>query len=53
MKIERLSFEKKEIEVRETYIGEDGLERVRIKKVLAPTGKCLNEQNSQAKEKDG
>ena len=41
MKIKKLIFEKKEIEVKETYVDENGKIRERIKKVLIPTGKCL------------
>lgn len=43
MEIKKLVFEKKEIEVKETYIDEEGKTRERVKKVLIPTGKCLGE----------
>lgn len=39
MEIKRLEFEKKEIEIRETYIDSDGKEKERVKKVMVPTGK--------------
>lgn len=41
MKIKKLLFEKKEIEVKETYVDENGKTRERIKKILIPTGNCL------------
>lgn len=40
MKIEKLIFEKEEIEIKETYIDTDGKTKERTKKVLVPTGKC-------------
>ena len=43
MKIEKLQFEKKEIEVNETYVDTDGRVKERIRKIFVPTGKCLNE----------
>ena len=53
MEIKRLVFEKKEIEIRETYVGEDGRTRERIKKVMVPTGKCLGfEDGTEAKASD-
>lgn len=42
MKIEKLRFEQKEIEINETYIDLDGKIKERTKRVMAPTGKCLN-----------
>lgn len=42
MKIEKLRFEKKEIEINETYVDLDGKIKERTKRVMAPTGKCLN-----------
>ena len=42
MKIERLQFEKKMIEIKETYIDMDGKVKERTRKVFVPTGKCLN-----------
>lgn len=44
MKIERLVFEKQEIEIRESYVDTDGKIKERIRKVYVPTGKCLNDQ---------
>lgn len=41
MKIKKLLFEKKAIEVKETYVDENGKTCERIKKVLIPTGNCL------------
>lgn len=35
-------MEKKEVEIRETYVDEDGHVQERIKKVLVPTGKLLD-----------
>lgn len=43
MKIEKLKFEKKEIEIKETYIDTDGKVKERVRKVNAPTGRCLND----------
>lgn len=43
MKIEKLQFEKKEIEIKETYVDTDGKVKERVRKVFAPTGKCLND----------
>ena len=43
MKIEKLQFEKREIEIKETYVDEDGKVKERIRKVSAPTGKCLSD----------
>lgn len=43
MKIERLQFEKKEIEIKETYVDSDGKVKERVRKVYAPTGRCLND----------
>lgn len=43
MKIEKLKFEKKEIEIKETYIDTDGKVKERVRKVKAPTGRCLND----------
>lgn len=40
MKIEKLVFEKQEVEIKETYIDTDGKIKERIKKVFVPTGKC-------------
>ena len=44
MKIEKLQFEKKEIEIKEVYVDTDGKVKERIRKVFAPTGKCLEEE---------
>ena len=41
MGIKLPQFEKKEIEIRETYIDENGKQQERIKKVFVPTGKVL------------
>lgn len=38
MEIKKLNFEKKEVQIKETYIDEAGITRERIKKVLLPTG---------------
>lgn len=39
-------FEKKEIEIRETYIDEQGRTQERIKKVMVPTGKVLDQASA-------
>lgn len=41
MEIKKLNFEKKEIQIKETYIDEAGRTRERIKKVLIPTGNII------------
>ncbi len=46
MEIKRLEFEKKELEIRETYIDSDGCEKERIKKILVPTGKVKETENT-------
>ena len=43
MKIEKLDFAKKEIEIKEIYVDSDGKTKERIKTVMAPTGRCLND----------
>ena len=43
MKIEKLQFEKKEIEIKETYVDTDGKVKERVRKINAPTGRCLND----------
>lgn len=47
MQIERIEFEKVEVEVTETYIDEDGRVRERTKKILVPTGNCLPEEKKE------
>ena len=44
MKIEKLTFEKKEIQIKETYVDADGKVKERVRKVNAPTGRCLNDE---------
>lgn len=43
MKIEKLNFEKKEIEIKETYVDTDGKVKEHVRKVKAPTGRCLDD----------
>lgn len=43
MNIEKLEFEKKEIEIKEIYVDSDGKTKERTKIVMAPTGRCLND----------
>ena len=52
MEIKKLSFGKKEIEIKETYIDEDGKIRERIKKVMIPTGVCLGESDNKEKQSE-
>ena len=44
MKIEKLHFERKEIEIKEVYVDADGKVKERIRKVFVPTGKCLDDK---------
>lgn len=46
MEIKKLSFEKKEVQINETYIDENGQTHERIKKVMIPTGKVVSEEPS-------
>lgn len=50
MKIEKLNFEKKEIEIKETYVDTDGKVKERVRKVNAPTGRCLNDNPKECNE---
>ena len=47
MKIKIPEFEMQEVEIRETYIDENGRYQERIKKVSIPTGKVLDSDNSE------
>ena len=42
MEIKKLEFKKIEVEIRETYIDSDGKTQERTKRILAPTGLCLD-----------
>ena len=46
MEIKKLNFEKKKIEIKETYIDEAGKTRERIKKVMLPTGNVVANDHS-------
>ena len=46
MEIKKLSFEKKEVQIKETYIDETGKTRERIKKVMMPTGNVVPSDES-------
>lgn len=41
MEIKKLNFEKREVQIKETYIDEFGRIRERVKKVMLPTGKLI------------
>lgn len=41
MEIKKLNFEKKEVQIKETYVDETGKTRERIKKVMMPTGNIV------------
>ena len=43
MEIKIPPFEREEVEVKETYIDENGHHQERIKKILVPTGRLLGE----------
>lgn len=45
MEIRVPKFEKKEVEIRETYVDEDGRIQERIRKISVPTGRVINEDN--------
>jgi len=53
MKIEKLQFEKKEIEIKETFVDTDGKVKERIRKVPAPTGRCLNDNPNSGENRNG
>ena len=44
MEIKKLNFEKKEVQIKETYVDETGKTRERIKKVMMPTGKVVPDE---------
>lgn len=46
MEIKKLNFEKKEVQIKETYIDETGKTRERIKTVMIPTGNVISANNS-------
>lgn len=46
MEIKKLNFEKKEVQIKETYIDETGKTRERIKTVMMPTGNIISDDNS-------
>lgn len=51
MEIKVPPFERKEIEIRETYLDENGKSQERVKKVSIPTGKMLGNKGEQKEEK--
>jgi len=46
VEIKKLNFEKKEVQIKETYIDETGKTREKIKTVMMPTGKIIPTDNS-------
>lgn len=46
MEIKKLNFEKKEVQIKETYIDETGKTRERIKKIIIPTGNVVPSADS-------
>lgn len=46
MEIRVPKFERKEVEIRETYVDEDGKIKERIRKISVPTGRVINEDNN-------
>lgn len=48
MEIKKLNFEKKEVQIKETYVDETGKTRERIKKVMMPTGNVVSNDESYA-----
>lgn len=45
MEIKKLNFEKKEVQIKETYIDEIGKTRERVKKIPLPTGNIVSDDN--------
>lgn len=43
MIIKKLNFEKKEIQIKETYIDKTGKTRERVKTVMMPTGNIISD----------
>ena len=41
MEIKKLNFEKKEVQIKETYVDETGKTRERIRKIMMPTGNII------------
>lgn len=46
MEIKKLNFEKKEVQIKETYIDETGKTRERVKKVMLSTGNVVPNDSS-------
>lgn len=46
MEIKVPNFEKKEVEIRETYVDENGRIQERIKKISVPTGRVISEDSN-------
>lgn len=54
MKIEKIEFEKREVEINETYVDIDGKTKDRKKKIFIPTGMPINnskQKNDEEKNK--
>ena len=56
MEIKKLNFEKKEVQIKETYIDETGKTREKVKTVMMPTGNIISDSKprpaSSEKKKD-
>lgn len=52
MEIKKLNFEKKEVQIKETYIDEAGKIRERVKTVRMPTGKVLPQFHAESGDGD-
>ena len=52
MEIKKLCFEKKEIQIKEYYVDEDGKTRERMKTVMLPTGNILGADEEPVKAPD-
>jgi len=48
MEIKKLNFEKKEVQIKVTYIDETGKTRERVKTVMMPTGSVISESKSRS-----
>lgn len=46
MEIKKLNFEKKEVQIKESYIDETGKTRERFKRVMLPTGNVIPNADS-------
>lgn len=53
MEIKKLNFEKKEVQIKETYIDETGKTRERVKTVMMPTGNIIYDRKPELASPEG